>query len=628
MALAPLAHTLYQRVMRHSPRHPEWPGRDRFVLSAGHASLLQYVQLMFTGYGLEPADIAAARTFGSATPGHPEYGHTAGVEVTTGPLGQGVANAVGMAVGLRRERALFGTPHDPTVWAVAGDGCMQEGVASEAASLAATIGMDNLVLIWDDNRVTIDALTDEAFTEDVRARFAAYGWRNLEIEDATDLDSIEKTLREAKLRTGAPTLVSIKSTIGYPASSSFAGTPKAHAGAPGADELAGILAALGFPAGAGLETLVDDAALAFGRSAIARGEELVREWDAEMRSWGDSHPAEAAEWHTRRRGEQLIGADVLDGVAAASGDEATRVANGRVVNALAETGRFFGGSADVASSTSVAIPGERFSNDHPAGEFLRFGIREHAMQAVLNGIALIGLDRAYGSAYAVFTDYLRPALRLAALMELPTITIATHDSVAVGEDGPTHQPVEQLASLRAMPGVDVVRPADSAEVVACWRRMLGSTVPTALFLSRQPVRQLTAAVPDLDANVARGAYVLADDAHARLTLLATGSELQLVDAAAAQLRSVGVPVRIVSAPCLRWFDEQPDAYRDAVLGSVPVLAVEAGATQSWWKYADDVLGIDSFGVPGDGATVMATLGLTQEAVVQRAQRLLGLTLPT
>ncbi|HIY64826.1 MAG TPA: transketolase, partial [Candidatus Agrococcus pullicola] len=531
-------------------------------------------------------------------------------------------NGVGMAVALRREKALFHTPHDPTVWTLAGDGCMQEGVASEAASLAATLGMDNLVLIWDDNRVTIDSLTDEAFTEDVRARFAAYGWRTLEIEDATDLDSIEQTLRAAQRRTGAPTLVSIKSTIGYPASPMFAGTPKAHAGAPGAGELAGVLTALGFPADAGLDTLVDESTLAFGRKAIARGEELVRDWDAAMDSWRRDHPVAAAEWEARRSGKPLIEAAVLDGVAGANGDEATRVANGRVIKALAETGRFFGGSADVASSTSVAIPGQRFSNDNPTGEFLRFGIREHAMQAMLNGMALVGLDRSYGSAYAVFTDYLRPSLRLAALMQLPTITIATHDSVAVGEDGPTHQPVEQLASVRAMPGLDVVRPADSAEVIACWRRILSSTVPTALFLSRQPVRQLTGDTIDLGAKVARGAYVLSDDEDERLTLLAAGSELQLADSAAAQLRASGVPVRIVSAPCLRWFDEQPGAYRESVMGTAPVLAVEAGATQSWWKYADDVLGIDSFGLPGDGATVMAALGMTPEAVVERAERLL------
>ncbi|MCU1405301.1 MAG: transketolase, partial [Glaciihabitans sp.] len=579
MALAPVSHVLFSRVLRHSPTEPDWVGRDRFVLSAGHASLLLYTQLFLTGYGLTLDDLAASRKLGSLTPGHPEVHHTIGVEMSTGPLGQGVASAVGMAIAALHEKAVY-TPGttllDNTIWVMAGDGCLQEGVSGEASSLAGTLGLDNLVLLWDDNRITIDSGTDETFSEDVRARYRAYGWRVLEVTDPNDLDAIETTLRAAREHTGAPTLVALRTVIGAP-SVKFGGTSAAHSGGFGAAELAAVKTTLGFAPDAPLADLVTAETLEFTRGAIDRGTGLTAAWNRELAEWSSQNPGAAARWSALRAGE--VDASTLDSVpVGAEGDQiATRKTNGAVLRALQGSAPLWGGSADLAGSTSVEVDGDRFSAAQPGGEFIRFGIREHAMAAILNGIALQGPWRPFGSTYLVFSDYMRPSIRLAALMGLGVVYVYTHDSVAVGEDGPTHQPVEQVASLRTVPGLDVVRPADSLEVVAAWRRILTSpSRPVALVLGRQDVPVLpmigdaaddpAAISAGVATGVAAGGYVRWQSGDGRqLAIIATGSELQLAVSAASLLAAEGVSVRVVSMPSVEWFAEQPTTYQETVL---------------------------------------------------------------
>ncbi|WP_233197368.1 transketolase [Cryobacterium sp. N21] len=634
MALAPLSHVLYSRVMRHSPSNPHWVARDRFVLSAGHASLLLYVQLFLTGYGLTLDDIAASRTLGSRTPGHPEHGHTVGVEMSTGPLGQGVASAVGMAIAARKEAATF-TPGsallDHTVWAVAGDGCLQEGVSAEASSLAGTLGLENLVLIWDDNGVTIDGPTTDAFAEDVRARYRAYGWRVLEISDATDLDGIERMLRLAATRTGRPTLVAVSTTIGAP-SAVFGGQPAAHSGGFGADELAAIKRSLGFEAHATLAQLVSPEALAFCRRAVQRGLDLEAGWGADFAAWAGSHPLAAQAWLAFHSGtDQAAATAALDAVviAAPGTPVATRKTNGQVIQALTPALALWGGSADLSGSTNVTVPGTAVSATNPGGDFIHFGIREHAMAAILNGIALAGPWRPFGSTYLVFSDYLRPAMRLAALMRLPVLYVFTHDSVAVGEDGPTHQPVEQIASLRTVPRLAVIRPADAAETVAAWRRLVARPDgPAALLLSRQDV-PVVGVRSGLDAGVAAGGYVTWQSGTGLdLALIATGSEVSVAIAAAEQLSADGLAVRVVSMPCVEWFADASPAYRDEVLPLAvhARVAVEAGRSDGWWRWVGpdgEVVGIDDFGESGSGPEIMALSGVTVEHVAAAARRALA-----
>jgi len=631
MALAPLSHVLFSRVLRHSPSHPEWPGRDRFVLSAGHASLLLYTQLFFTGYGLTLDDLAKSRTLGSKTPGHPEVHHTVGVEMSTGPLGQGVASAVGMAMAARHESAVY-TPESAllnhTVWVVAGDGCLQEGVSGEASSLAGTLGLDNLVLIWDDNSITIDSGTDETFSEDVRARYRSYGWRVLEIDTPNDLDEIERTLRIAAEPTGRPTLVALRTVIGAP-SPKFGGTSAAHSGGFGADELAVVKTTLGFAPDATLADLVSAETLRHTRGALARGEQLHTTWESDLDAWSTTDPQAAARWRAFRGGEFSTAA--LDTVSTGTtGDAiATRKTNGAVLRALQGFAPLWGGSADLAGSTTVEVDGERFSAANPEGEFIRFGIREHAMAAILNGIALQGPWRPFASTYLVFSDYMRPSIRLGALMGLGAVYVYTHDSVAVGEDGPTHQPVEQMASLRTVPGLDVVRPADSVEVVAAWRRILVSPDrPVALILSRQdlPVLDSTDATV---AGVTAGGYVrwqhgTGDD----LAILATGSEVHLAIEAATQLADKGIAARVVSMPCVEWFTEQSTEYRESVLP--PSLrarvAVEAGRGDAWYRWVGldgEVVSVETFGESGSGPEVLRLRGIHTNAILDAAQRTLA-----
>ncbi|GGH37222.1 transketolase family protein [Microbacterium album] len=642
MALAPLAHALFHRVLHHDPVEPEWEGRDRFVLSAGHASLLLYTQLYLTGYGLELADLAAARTLDARTPGHPELGVTPGVEMSTGPLGQGVASAVGMALAARRDAALHDAGAgvwDPTVFVLAGDGCLQEGVSGEASSLAGTLGLDNLVLIWDDNRITIDGGTDDAFAEDVRARYRAYGWRVLEVDDHRDLGLIERVLREARERSGRPTLVALRSVIGYPAPSA-AGTSGAHAGPLGEEDVRAVLRTLELDETAPLERLVPLETVAHARRAAAeRGARLREEWEARREEWRRRHPRLAEERAARAQTAAGAAADNArepDAAALAALAEvdlpaagtvvATRKTNGAVVRALHAAGVLWGGSADLSSSTNVAVPGVPVSRDRPDGDFIAFGIREHAMAAILNGIALHGLWRPYGSTYLAFSDYQRPALRLGALMGLPVVHVYTHDSVAVGEDGPTHQPVEQLASLRAVPGLAVVRPADGAEVVSAWRELLTRPAgPAALVLSRQDVPVLPER-EGLDEGVRHGGYVAwAHGEGADIALIATGSEVQLALEAGRLLADEGFAARVVSMPCVEWFAAAPAAWREHVLPAHlrARVAVEAGRGDAWYRWASRVVAIDTFGESGAGPDVLARRGITVPAVLAAAREALA-----
>jgi transketolase len=644
MGVAPLAYVLYQRVLRHDPSDPAWVGRDRFVLSAGHASLLLYVQLFFSGYGLTLDDLAHDRVYGSRTPGHPERERTPGVEMSTGPLGQGVASATGMAIAARHEAALLdpedmrvagGTapsPFDHTIWVLAGDGCLQEGVSAEASSLAGTLGLDNLVLLWDDNRITIDGATSLTLAEDVRARYGAYGWRVLEIPDVEDLDAVERVLLEARAGTGRPTLVAVRSTIGYPAPE-HGGTPAAHAGPFGVQETARTKELLGFAPGATLAHLAPDDVVAHARGVAERGRRTHAEWTVAVQRWAGQHPDRVTLWRQLRGEASPDWSAVLDTVEvpAAGSLVATRTTNGVVLAALARTVLVWGGSADLSESTNVNAGTPAFTAADPTGTALHLGIREHAMAAVLTGIALHSPGwRPFGSTYLVFSDYMRPAIRLAALMRLPVVYVFTHDSLAVGEDGPTHQPVEQVAGLRTVPRLAVVRPADAAETVAAWRRVLAVPEgPTALVLSRQklPVLEHSPSA-ELTDSVARGAYVLwqscgdeefrASPADAEI-VLATGSEVHLALEAAREAAAGGARVRVVSVPCVEWFDAQPADYREAVLPAAmrARVAVEAGRPDGWWRYVGldgTVVGVDDFGESGSGPQVMAAAGITVERI--------------
>ncbi|MFT4029514.1 MAG: transketolase [Protaetiibacter sp.] len=655
MSLAPAAYLLFQKVMRQDPSDPRWVGRDRFILSAGHSSLTQYVQLYFGGYGLELDDLKALRTWGSKTPGHPEYGHTDGVEITTGPLGQGIASAVGFAYAARYERGLFDpdaadgeSPFDHYTYVIAGDGDLQEGVSAEASSLAGHQQLGNLIAIYDSNQISIEDDTDIAFTEDVAKRYEAYGWQVQTVdwkktgEYHEDVQALYDALLAAQGERNKPSLIILKTIIGWP-SPKKQNTGKIHGSALGAEELAAVKQVLGFdPA----ETfVVADEVIAHTRKAIERGETAKAEWQKDFDAWATANPEKKALFDRIQSGQLPEDIEEALPVFEAGKDVSTRAASGKVLGALgAVIPELWGGSADLAESNLTTIEGaasfiptqwstHEWSGD-PYGRVLHFGIREHAMGAILNGIALHGGTRAYGGTFLIFSDYMRPAVRLAALMKVPSIFVWTHDSVALGEDGPTHQPIEQLTTLRAIPGLDIVRPADANEVAWAWKTILERRGgPAGLALSRQnlPVfgRGEGAAEGDTLAaasNVARGAYVLAEAPGGApdVILLATGSEVQFALEAREQLRGEGVNARVVSVPSQEWFAEQDAAYRESVLpASVTArVSVEAGLALSWAPYLGShgrSVSIEHFGASADYKTLYREFGITTEHVVAAAK---------
>jgi transketolase len=645
MSLAPAAYTLFQKVLRHDPADADWVGRDRFVLSAGHSSLTLYTQLYLAGFGLELDDLKAFRTWGSKTPGHPEYGHTRGVETTTGPLGQGVANAVGMAMAARYERGLFdpeaaegASPFDHFVFCVAGDGCLQEGISAEASSLAGHQKLGNLVLLWDDNHISIEGDTETAVSEDVVKRYEAYGWHVQRVapQENGDLDSvaIHAAVREAKAVTDRPSFIAMRSIIAWPAPNAQ-NTEAAHGSALGDDEVAATKRVLGFDPERTFE--VSDEVIAHTRKALERGREAKAEWEKSFQEWRSANPERAAAFDRVAAGELPKGWEEKLPVFEAGKAVATRAASGKVLQALgAVIPELWGGSADLAGSNNTTI--DKMSSFLPAdnplpeadpyGRTIHFGIREHAMAAEMNGIALHGNTRVYGGTFLVFSDYMRNAVRLSALMHLPVTYVWTHDSIGLGEDGPTHQPVEHLASLRAIPGLSVVRPADANETTIAWREILrrwtkefGKGTPHGLALTRQ-------GVPTYEANedAARGGYVLfdAEGGEPEAILIATGSEVHVAAGAREQLQASGVPTRVVSMPSVEWFEEQDQGYRDSVLPPAVKarVAIEAGIGLTWHKYVGDagrIVSLEHFGASADGKVLFREFGFTAENVAAVAR---------
>lgn len=659
MSLAPAAYLLFQRVMRHDPADPRWIGRDRFILSPGHTSLTLYLQLFFSGYGLTIDDIASLRTWDSLTPGHPEFGHTDGVEITTGPLGQGLASAVGFAYGQRRMRGLLdpdseagSSPFDHSVWVVASDGDLQEGVTSEASSLAGHQQLGSLNVIWDDNKISIEDDTDIAFTEDVLARYRAYGWHVQRVDWLKsgdyheDIAELERALTAAKAETSKPSLIALRTVIGWPAPTKQ-NTGGVHGAKLGPDELNRVKEILGFDVERHFH--VDEEVLAHARRVTDRGAEAHAEWDRTYQQWRTRNPSGAQLLDRLSAGELPKNWEDSLPEFPAGDDLATRAASGKVLNALAPVlPELWGGSADLAGSNNTLIAGEpsfgpearstgKFAA-HPFGRNLHFGVREHAAAAITNGIQLSTPLRTYNGTFLIFSDYQRPAIRLAALMGVGSIFIWTHDSIGLGEDGPTHQPVEQLASLRAIPGLDVVRPADANEVAAAWSEVMRSPDrPVGIALTRQGVPTFARGAGAADAEafgsvngVSRGAYVLAEAvrsgevADPDVILIGTGSEVALAVQARDELAVKDIAARVVSAPCLEWFDAQDDAYRQSVLpsGVRARVAVEAAHPMTWHPYVGEagrIVGLDHFGASADYKVLYEQFGITASAVAAAAE---------
>ena len=655
MSLAPAAYLLFQKVMRRDPSDNTWIGRDRFILSVGHSSLTQYVQLYFGGYGLELGDLKALRTWGSKTPGHPEYGHTDGIEITTGPLGQGLSSAVGFAYASRFERGLFdpdaaeGTsPFDHYIYAIAGDGDMQEGVTSEASSLAGHQKLGNLIAIYDSNQISIEDDTNIAFTEDVKARYEAYHW-HVQVVDwkktgqyVEDIAALNDAIEAAKGETSKPSLIILKTIIGWP-SPKKQNSGKIHGSALGAEELAAVKEVLGFDPEKTFE--VDPAVLAHTRKAVDRGQACHAEWNIQFDAWAVANP------DRKLLLDRILSGDLPEGVEAAlpvfeAGKEvSTRAASGRVLNALGPViPELWGGSADLAESNNTSIEGSRsfVPAEHSThewtgdkyGRVLHFGIREHAMGSILSGIVLHGNTRPFGGTFLIFSDYMRPAVRLAALMKAPAIYVWTHDSVALGEDGPTHQPVEQLAALRAIPDLDIVRPGDANETAWAWKTILERRKgPAGIALTRQNIpvfdRGEDAASGEIFAaakHVAKGAYVLAEAPNGTpdVIFIATGSEVQIAVDAREQLKAEGINARVVSAPCLEWFEEQSAEYRESVLPKnvKARVSIEAGRDLTWRGYVGDAgrsVSIEHFGASADYKTLFREFGMTTEHAISAAK---------
>ncbi|MBB5152686.1 transketolase [Saccharopolyspora phatthalungensis] len=646
MSLAPAAYALFQRVMRHDPSDPNWIGRDRFVLSAGHSSLTLYVQLFLAGYGLELDDLKSLRKWGSKTPGHPEYGHTDGVETTTGPLGQGLATAVGMAMAARRERGLYDpeaapgeSPFDHHIYVIASDGDIEEGITSEASSLAGTQQLGNLTVIYDANEISIEDDTRIALSEDTAKRYEAYGWHVVTVHGGEDVKGLLAAIESAKAETGRPTLIVLRTVIGYPAPTKM-NTGKAHGAALGADEVAGVKEALGFDPEQSFQ--VDADVLEHAREVITRGKAAHAQWQLAFDKWAAANPERKALLDRLSTRELPAGwQQKLPSWEADGKGIATRKASGEVLNALSDVlPELWGGSADLAESNNTTMKGvdsfgpESISTGswsaNPYGRTLHFGIREHAMGAILNGIALHGGTRPYGGTFLVFSDYMRPAVRLAALMKAPVIFVWTHDSIGLGEDGPTHQPIEHVAALRAIPGFSLVRPADANETAASWKAILEDpSGPAGLALTRQGVPTLEGVDPE---GVAKGGYVLAEAGNGKpeLVLIGTGSEVQLAVEARKILEADGVATRVVSMPCVEWFDAQDEAYREKVLPKTVKarVSVEAGIAMPWYRFLKDTgesVSIEHFGASADYKTLYHEFGITVEAVVAAARRSLSNT---
>jgi transketolase len=641
MALAPVAYTLFQRIMKHDPKDPNWLGRDRFVLSAGHSSLTLYVQLYLSGYGLELLDLQSFRTAGSKTPGHPEFGHTAGVEITTGPLGSGISSAIGMAMAARYEKGLF----DPTgatklfdhdIWVIASDGDLQEGVSAEASSLAGTQELGNLKVVYDDNRISIEGDTHVAFTEDVSARYKAYGWKVIEVAAKAngDVDQIalESAMRAAQLEVSKPTLIRLKTVIAWPAPKAQ-GTPESHGSALGSDEVAATKIALGLNPEESF--LVPAEVLVHTREVLVRGADAHAEWQAEFSEWKKNNPEQRDLLQRLESKELPSGWEKVIPAFESGKDIATRAASGKIISALAGVlPEFWGGSSDLAGSNNTSISGansflpksSKMANADPFGRIIHFGIREHAMGAILNGIALHGLTRCFGGTFLVFSDYMRGAVRLAALMNIPSIFVWTHDSIGLGEDGPTHQPVEHLASLRLIPNLAIVRPADANETGVAWREVISRRKPVGFALSRQNLPVLDRQVFASAEGVAKGAYIVSEpQKNPDVIIIATGSEVAIAIAASELLKSKSIAARVVSAPCLEWFEEQSDSYKATVLPKeiAARVSVEAGVGAGWHKYVGDkgeIVSLEHFGASASAGELFKEYGFTPESVADAAMR--------
>lgn len=639
MSLAPVAYTLFQRFLKHDPKNPEWLGRDRFVLSCGHSSLTLYIQLFLSGYGLTIDDLKAFRTTGSLTPAHPEYGHTKGVEITTGPLGSGIASAVGMAMAQRFEKGLFDpqgktTLFDHNIWVIASDGDLQEGMSGEASSLAGTQALGNLKVIYDDNRISIEGDTHVSFTEDVSARYRAYGWNVIEVaalaNGNVDREALEIAMEKAEATTNIPTLIRLKTVIAWPAPKAR-GTSKSHGSALGADEIAATKIELGLNPDESF--IAPEDVVAHARKVIDRGTAARTTWESEFAKWAKENPTQGSLLTRLQKRELPSGWEKALPVFGSDKEIATRAASGKVINAIAEVlPEFWGGSADLGESNNTTIEhGGSFlpatsdmTGANPYGRIIHFGIREHAMGAILNGIALHGLTKAFGGTFLVFADYMRGSVRLAAIMDIPSTFVWSHDSVGVGEDGPTHQPVEHLASLRAIPNFAVVRPADANETAIAWREILTRQKPTGLILSRQNLPVVDRSVYASAEGLAKGAYILKDsDGTPDVILIATGSEVQHAVAAQTLLAAQGVKARVVSAPCIEWFNQESDSYRDSVLPSTirARVSIEAGIAQGWRELIGDLgvaISLDHYGASASAGHLFKEYGFTPENAVSAA----------
>ena len=647
MALAPVAYTLFQRFLRHDPSDPQWVGRDRFILSCGHSSMTLYTQLFFSGYGVELKDLQEFRTWGALTPGHPEYQHTAGVETTTGPLGQGVANGVGMAMAARYERGLLdpaaqkgSSIFDHHIWVLCSDGDLQEGVSAEACSLAGTQELGNLNVIYDDNRISIEGDTHVSFTEDVSARFKAYGWHVLEVPTLSNGDvnrpALEDSMAQAIAERTKPTLIRLKTVIAWPAPNAQ-GTSKSHGSALGAAEIAETKKILGLNPEEHFAIPAD--ILAHVRQVKTRGNVLRKEWDNKFASWAKNN-SEKAQLLKRLQSRSLPnGWEKSIPTFSSEKEISTRKASGDVIQELAKVlPEFWGGSADLAESNNTTIEGggsflpasSLMKGANPYGRIVHFGIREHAMGSILNGITLHGLTRTFAGTFLVFSDYMRPSARLASLMNLGVTFVWSHDSIGLGEDGPTHQPVEHIASLRAIPGFSVVRPADANETAQAWATILQRDQACALLLSRQNLPVFDRKECASAENVAKGAYILkeASKKEPQAILIATGSEVYLALQAQALLETQGISTRVVSAPCLEWFEEQPQTYREQVLPPAVKarVSIEAGVKQGWREYVGDhgvSISLERFGASASASKLFAEFGFTPEKIVESVLRSLS-----